>query len=209
MDKVTRMLMLYQKLNRGNAINKLNYAMEFGITERSFDRDMADMRCFLSETFSGVELKYFKEENEYRLDDPSPRRKIGIGECYILSKLLLDSRPLRTDDQAHVLEILCSQLSPGERARMKPAMQRAPAVPSCLEKASVKRIEDLLFSIERADRISLRFGPGYRESCCAPYSVEFRGRKTYLVGWEIEKVPPPCTRWMTSPTMFRRTGPTR
>lgn len=186
MNKITRMLLLYQRLMRGEWINKSAYAMEFEIDERSFDRDIQDMRLFLSESFSGMELIYDGIQNAYYLVNLNLKREISIGECYVLSKLLLDSRPLRTDDQSEVLAILLSQISPTARERVLPVLRHTPELPTNLEKTSMKLVEDFLFSIERKQRVMLHFRDRISDVYCVPYSIEFRGRTSFLTAWTID-----------------------
>lgn len=185
MDKVTRMLFLYQHLLRGEYISKSQYVIEYQITGRSFDRDIQDMRLFLSESFSNLELIYDEEWDRYRLKNLPLKQEIDIGECFILSKLLMDSYLLRTDDQSEILHILLSLLTPSSREQILPVLRRAPEPPVCLDRVSVKLVKDLLFSIERKEKISLQFGKESREIQCAPYSLEVRERRAFLVGWEV------------------------
>lgn len=186
MDKITRMLFLYQRLMRGEVIDKTRYTMKFGVTERSFDRDVQTFRNFLSETYSHLELIYDPDSYGYRLKNLQIKHEIQCGECYILIKLLLDSKPLHTGDQAGIVEILLSQLSPEMRERIMPVLAHTPSIPDCFEKASVKMVGDLLFSIERKDQILLQFEPRVHEILCVPYSVEISGGNIYLVAWEME-----------------------
>lgn len=89
MDKITRILILYRLLMHGDLINKYSASLEFGISERSFDRDIQDIRLFLSESFSNLELVYDEERRGYCIKNLNLKREIAIGECYILIKLLL------------------------------------------------------------------------------------------------------------------------
>lgn len=187
MDKITRILLLYRSLIRGDLVTKPSATVEFGISERSFDRDIQDIRLFLSESFSGLELIYDNERRGYHLENLDIKREIATGECYILTKLLLDSRLLRTDDREEIVEIMLSQLSASLKQRVLPVLRHSPRTPICLNKASVKLIEDLLFSIERKDRISLQFGSEYCNNCCVPYSIEFRDRTAFLVAFDLSQ----------------------
>lgn len=58
MDKITRMLMLYSSLMNGEEINKTIFCFENDCSPRSFDRDIKDIRLFLSESFSVLGLNY-------------------------------------------------------------------------------------------------------------------------------------------------------
>lgn len=103
MTQISRVLTLYQRLIAGKVIDKTLFALEFGTTERSVDRDILALRLFLSDSFSNLELIYDKERRGYRLRNLRLKQEIALGECYLLSKLLLDSRSLRTDEQAELV----------------------------------------------------------------------------------------------------------
>ncbi|MBQ3217003.1 MAG: hypothetical protein IJB35_04205 [Oscillospiraceae bacterium] len=64
-DKVTRVLILYHQLMHGAAVNEAWFCMEHGIDRRSFDRDIEDIRLFLSVIFVSKELRYDKINNVY------------------------------------------------------------------------------------------------------------------------------------------------
>lgn len=178
--------MLYQSLMKGEIVYKASYSVDFDVSERSFDRDIQDIRLFLSDSFSGLELVYDEKQRGYFIKNLAVKREIAIGECYILTKLLLDSRPLRTDDQSEIVKIMLSQLSIQPRKRVLPVLQHTPTPPERLDKASVKLVEDLLYSIERKDKILIQFGAEYHSVSCIPYSVEFRDRSAFLVAWSLE-----------------------
>lgn len=190
MDKVTRILFLYRSLMKGAVIFKSTFCANFDISPRSFDRDIQDIRLFLSESFSNMELVFDDERQGYHIKNLDMKREIGIGETYILIKLLLDSAQLRTDDREEIVKIMLSQLSSTEKRRVIPVLSHSPRTAPCLSKASVKLVEDLLLSIERKDRISLQFGTQYRERICVPYSVEFRNRDAFLAAWDLEESRP-------------------
>lgn len=190
MDQINRILTLYQRLLAGRVIDKTLFALECGTTERSVDRDISAVRAFLSDSFSGLELIYDREERGYRLKNLHIKQEIALGECYLLSKLLLDSRPLRTDEQEELVGILMSLLPQRYRDRALPVLQHTPKLPARRDKVSLQLIEDLLYSIEQRDRITLHFGPPYADQPCVPYSVEFRSREAYLTALELDSRTP-------------------
>ena len=187
MDHIDCILTLYQRLITGKIINKTLFALEFDTTERSVDRDISAVRAFLSDSFSNLELIYDRQQRGYRLKNLRIKQEIALGECYLLSKMLLDSRPLRTDEQDELIQILMSQLSQKHRDRALPVLQHTPKLPERRDRASLQLIEDLLYSIEQKDQITLHFGKQYTEEPCVPYSVEVRSREAYLVALELDK----------------------
>lgn len=62
--KSFRLLNMYEKLNRGDIINKKQFASELGISEKSVQRDIDDLRVYLSESYESgnditIEYDYF------------------------------------------------------------------------------------------------------------------------------------------------------
>lgn len=64
-DKNTRILRLYDDLINGKVVNKTTFSINCKISERTFDRDIQDIRLFLSEKFSPTELLFDKSKNGY------------------------------------------------------------------------------------------------------------------------------------------------
>ena len=47
-DKIERVLGIYTKLMNGDLVNKMQEAQKYGVNERSIQRDIDDIRNFLS-----------------------------------------------------------------------------------------------------------------------------------------------------------------
>ena len=107
MDKITRMLLLYSKLVRGEPVNKISFCMETESNERSFDRDIEDVRLYLSESFSTEEVIYDRTNNCYVLSGVA-KQDIEITEYRFLERLLIQSELLRKDELIGLLTILAS-----------------------------------------------------------------------------------------------------
>lgn len=48
-QKIIRVLSIYTRLSRGEVIRKRTEAVNYGVTERSIQRDIDDIRAFLAE----------------------------------------------------------------------------------------------------------------------------------------------------------------
>lgn len=105
MDKVTRVLSLYSKLMQGEKINKVGFCMETDSLPRTFDRDIEDIRLYLSEFYRGRELLYDKLENIYYFTNLS-KKSLEYMEYLFLERILLDTRILRTDEMDGLLSHL-------------------------------------------------------------------------------------------------------
>ena len=184
-NKAQRMMILYQKLSKGDYICKSTFCMEYEIEEWTFDRYITDIRNLLSENFSLQEVMYDRKRDSYFLKNPNLKPEIELGGSFILAKLLLSSRILCTADQAAIVEILLSQLRPEMRERARTVLRRMPELLGSVTGGTVKLVEDLLSSIEYSHRITLCFNDVQQSSECVPYSVEFQNQALYLAAWEL------------------------
>ena len=102
--------MLYDALLNGSGIDKKTFSMEHGIDERSFDRDIEDIRLFLSESFSGCELLFDRITNTYYLTGSRPKYMDRM-EATVISKILLESGLLRNDEMQGLLDSIISSVT--------------------------------------------------------------------------------------------------
>lgn len=104
-DKVTRMLALYSRLIRGKKVNKANFCQEYGIQSRSFDRDIEDIRLFLSESYTFDELTYSRRDNSYQLSHVTTAELSGE-EVVVLGTALLSQKTFRRDELDELMKNL-------------------------------------------------------------------------------------------------------
>lgn len=107
MDKLTRVLLLFSKLMQGENINKLNFCLETGCLPRSFDRDIEDIRLYLSEAFNAEELLYSRQDKIYYLSGVQ-RQPLEMMEYLFIERVLLDTNVLRQDEMSMLLKHLAS-----------------------------------------------------------------------------------------------------
>lgn len=97
MDKITRMLLLYSSLLNGEEINKTIFCFENDCSPRSFDRDIEDIRLFLSESFSVSELNYNRKNNIYYIEG-AKKQQLEVMEYLFIEKILQEVPVLRNDE---------------------------------------------------------------------------------------------------------------
>ena len=112
-DKVSRVLIMYRRLMQGEKIDKQMFMFEYGIDRRSFERDVDDIRLFLSENYSGSELLYDRKDHVYYMTNLTVPR-LHLPEALVYEKMLLDSGAFRRDEVEGLLDALLSTLSPSE-----------------------------------------------------------------------------------------------
>ena len=94
-DKIERVLGIYTKLINGSIVNKAAEAINYGVNERSIQRDIDDIRNFMEQSIadSGVvnSIIYDRQEKGYRLQCIY-QSKFSNSEILAICKILLDSR---------------------------------------------------------------------------------------------------------------------
>ncbi len=94
-DKIERVLGIYTKLINGSIVNKATEATNYGVNERSIQRDIDDIRNFMEQSIadSGVvnSIVYDRQEKGYRLERIY-QSKFSNSEILAICKILLDSR---------------------------------------------------------------------------------------------------------------------
>ena len=116
-DRGFRLLRMYEALNRGAAIEKPRLAKEFGVSEKTVQRDIEDLRAYLSEahqTDITATIEYDRMDNVYRLVR-SEREWMTDREVLALCRVLLESRAFQKDELEILLEKLLCQVVPEER----------------------------------------------------------------------------------------------
>lgn len=99
-SKSFRLLNLYERLNRGEVINKKEFANSFGISEKSVQRDIDNLRIYLAECYENgdnIDVKYSYAKNGYYLVKKE-REFLTNEEILGLSKILLESRAYNKEE---------------------------------------------------------------------------------------------------------------
>lgn len=104
-DKVERVLGIYTKLLNGAIVNKASEAMNYGVNERSIQRDIDDIRNFMEQsiTDSGCvdSVIYDHQAKGYRLEHIF-QAKFSNCEILAICKILLDSRAFTKSEMENI-----------------------------------------------------------------------------------------------------------
>ena len=117
-NKGFRLLSMYERLNKGEELNKQNLADKFSVSMKTVQRDIDDLRAYLAEThFDEFEtaIKYSKARDSYylvRLEREWMTNKEALAVC----KILLESRAFNKDELTELIQKLIMQISPQNRA---------------------------------------------------------------------------------------------
>lgn len=122
-NKINRMLLLFHKLIKGEHIHKADFARTHDVSERSVERDIEDIRIFLSEIHSNDKLIFDKLENVYYLLTTGNNDKLNNIESIVLLKIILGTRALIKKEVEFVIKSLRLNLSPQDRKEIIHSIQ--------------------------------------------------------------------------------------
>lgn len=108
---------IYERLNKGELLIKDKLAIEFGVSEKTIQRDIDDLRAYLAEThFSETEvlIKYDKSKGEYYLIR-FELEWLTNEEVLALCKILLESSMFQKEELNGIIAKLISQVVPNDR----------------------------------------------------------------------------------------------
>ena len=108
-------------LNSGDLINKSSAAEEFGVNERTIQRDIDDIRAFYFENTldigHGKAVIYDREKKGYRLEDED-NELLSNGEILAVCKILLDSRSLVKSEMLPIIDKLLRRCVPEKNKKI-------------------------------------------------------------------------------------------
>lgn len=188
MDKITRVLMLYSILLSGEKVDKFSFCVETDCQPRSFDRDVEDVRLFLSESFSGKELLYDRSDNSYYLSG-SHRVEMETFEYKIIERILLDSKSLRKDELKNLLERLASNSEKTALLNKETAVQMETYPEPAHGKSLMKIHGDLSVAIKNKMVVRIKYisDDTCNEIELLPYCITNQDGYFYLTGFSVLK----------------------
>lgn len=113
-----RLLDLYKRLQQGEVINKAETSRQYGISYKTVQRDLDELRTFLANEQTYAELTYDKNRNGYRLEQETIEA-LTPEEVFAICKILLESRPFPKNVINQILQKLIKQISSEKRSELE------------------------------------------------------------------------------------------
>lgn len=186
--KSFRLINMYEKLNRGDIINKKKFAEEFGISEKSVQRDIDDLRTYLYENGGNeTAIEYDYEKSGYRLVKQE-RTFLTNEEIFAVAKILLESRGLNKQELNSLIDKLLIQATPSARVNIKELIlnERFHYIPPRHGKPIIDLIWKLnghIFNKEIIEFDYIRKDGVASHRAVKPLSVMFSDYYFYLIAW--------------------------
>ncbi len=119
--KVERVLGIYNKLMGGGFVNKAEEAVNYGVNERTIQRDIDDIRAYMDNDMNraGIANKviYDKARKGFRIEKKY-LTKLTNGEILGICKILLDSRAFTKEDMNKILDELIACCVPKDNQKL-------------------------------------------------------------------------------------------
>lgn len=107
-SKIFRMFDLYEKFSHGDAIKKKQYATLYHVSEKTIQRDIADLNQYL-EIHSEGEVEYSKDKGYFLFG--RNRGALTDSDIFAFAKILLESRAFSKNEMNRLIESLLSLCS--------------------------------------------------------------------------------------------------
>lgn len=200
-NKGQRLLGIYHRLSRGELISKEVLAREYGVTEKSIQRDIDDIRSYLAgdKDEGAADICYDRQAKGYRLVEEESRC-LTRKEILAMAKILLESRAFAKEELHTILDKLI-EACPREGRKVVEDMIRNETfcyVPPRHGKKLLDALWDISLFIKNREiiRFSYKRQDGAeKEHTAKPVALLFSEFYFYLVAYKEEET--------EFPTIFR------
>lgn len=149
-NKSFRILNIYERLNKGEILNKTLLANDFSVGEKTIQRDIDDLRAYLAEQHlyeNEVAIKYDRKKNGYYLVR-FEREWLTNQEVLAMCKILLESRAFRRDELNMLIDKLLMQVVPSDKKIVQSII--ANEIMNYVPLKHNKRIMNLMWELSQA-----------------------------------------------------------
>ena len=200
-NKGQRLLGIFDRLSRGELISKEMLAREYGVTEKSIQRDIDDIRSYLAgdRDEGAADICYDRQAKGYRLVEEESRC-LTRKEILAMAKILLESRAFAKEELHTILDKLI-EACPREGRKVVEDMIRNETfcyVPPRHGKKLLDALWDISLFIKNREiiRFSYKRQDGAeKEHTAKPVALLFSEFYFYLVAYKEEET--------EFPTIFR------
>lgn len=119
--KSERILSIYSRLRQGKVIYKAEESLHFDVAQRTIQRDIADIQCFLNNQNSEIgeiqEIVFDRQSGGYRLETKLQNCLTG-SELLAVCKVLLESRSLVKEEMFPIINKLINTCSDEKQKKL-------------------------------------------------------------------------------------------
>ena len=197
-SKTLRILELYDEFTKGHPVNKAALARKYHVDERSIQRDIDEIRIFLSEVLADgkedeCKILYSKAEKCFRMEK-NKSSKMSNSQILAVSKIILESRAFPVEEVNEILQKMVDSCVPAESMKLVQELignERFHYVG--IQKESLQdKLWEIGLAIHEKNLLSIDYckGSGKRDKIkrvVAPVSILFSEYYFYLNAFIMEK----------------------
>ena len=118
--RINRILSIYERLVKEMILNKEQLALEFGVNNKSIQRDIEQIKFYLANQpkYASLELKYSRKYRGYQLLG-SENQNFKREDLLSMVKILLASRAFNEKEMNYLINTLLNQLETSDRKLIK------------------------------------------------------------------------------------------
>lgn len=193
-NKGARLLDMYDRLSHGETVSKKELALVYGVTPKTIQRDIDELRVYLAEkSLQGDHgtIEYSQEKKGYRLIR-STYEHLNHKEILALSKILLESRALEPGELHTMLDKLTAACPEKDRAIVEDIIKNEAFhyVPLKHGRKLLDRLWELSLAIRAQDVLRLTYtrqDGTRRQHDVKPVAILFSEFYFYLVAFKEEE----------------------
>lgn len=188
-QKAMRILSIFERLNKGHIISKQQEAERFGVNTKTIQRDLEDLRLYLTDTNGGEVSQYIvfnHKANGYVLQRES-RNWLSNKEILAVSKVLLESRAFSKEEMEELLEKIVHQCAPRESKQIQEIIRNEwfHYIPLQHRQPLLEKLWDLSQSVREQKLISMEYQrvppAGLVQRVVEPLGIIFAEYYFYLI----------------------------
>lgn len=188
-DKSFRLINMYERLHKGEILYKEDIMNQFGISEKTFNRDISDLRIYFIEMNNNYDdcIVYDKKTNGYYLSEKN-QELLTQKEVVALCKILLESRAFNTNELNQLINKLNGLVSVNNREDVKEIIRKElfRYVPLQHQKPLLNLIWDITLMVNKQLKVSMtykRMDNEVKQHLVLPVGLMFSEFYFYLIAY--------------------------
>lgn len=200
-EKAFRLINMYEKLNKGEVLNKKELAALFCVSEKTLLRDISDLRVYYANTSANSEsIVYDKKINGYYLKDNGSHWMTNQ-EILAICKVILESRAFNKKELKLLINKLLHLASPSNNDEIKDIINKELSnyVPLHHNKDLLQRLWEITLFINHKELINILYVRKDGEEKIhkiKPVAIMFSEFYFYLIAYMADET-------KRDPTIFR------
>ncbi len=193
-NKSFRLLNIYEVLNKGESISKKELVEKYGVSDKTIQRDIEDLRIYLAENYQtdiDSDIVYDAKTKSYRLVRLQ-REWVTNKEVLAIAKILLESRSFNKEEINVLLDKLIMQVTPNDQKNIKDLIQSERF--SYVEPRHGKPLMDIVWELSdyiiKSEIISYTYerqDGSKRDVTVKPVAIMFSEYYFYLIAYKVDK----------------------